>query len=213
MAHNPEVPFDQPPRTPWQAFPEVLILASERAIKKHREYVAAKLGDVAAASRLIDDVMGDDAYATIERALSGRQPTVVAVHAIERDGINRIPAVLGHAIAERFDLPLDRTVVQINRVSHTGASGWHRLAFPPLFDGSIVVGEQYMLVDDFVGQGGTLANLKGFIESRGGTAILATHVDGKTLLHDTHTTRRDVDIAQDQAWRDSRNMVASDLRV
>jgi adenine/guanine phosphoribosyltransferase-like PRPP-binding protein len=174
LVHNLAVPFDQPPRTPWQAFPEVLILASERAIKNHREYIAAKLGDVAAAARLIDDVMGDDAYATIERALSGRQPTVVAVHAIERDGINRIPAVLGHAIAEHFDLPLDSTVVQINRVSHTGASGWHRLAFPPLFDGNIVVGEQYLLVDDFVGQGGTLANLKGFIESRGGTAILVS---------------------------------------
>ena len=34
-------------------------------------------------------------------------------------------------------------------------------------------------MDDFVGQGGTLANLKGFIESQGGIVVLATTLTGK----------------------------------
>jgi adenine/guanine phosphoribosyltransferase-like PRPP-binding protein len=32
-------------------------------------------------------------------------------------------------------------------------------------------GERYIIVDDFVGQGGTLANLIGYIESQGGQAV------------------------------------------
>jgi hypothetical protein len=36
-----------------------------------------------------------------------------------------------------------------------------------------------LVVDDFVGQGGTLANLKGHIESNGGVVIGATALTGK----------------------------------
>jgi hypothetical protein len=35
-------------------------------------------------------------------------------------------------------------------------------------------------VDDFIGQGGTLANLKGYIESKGGWVVLATTLTGKS---------------------------------
>lgn len=62
---------------------------------------------------------------------------------------------------------------------HTGASGFARLARQALFDGVIEPGSAYFLVDDFIGQGGTLANLKGFIESRGGQVIGATVLTGK----------------------------------
>ena len=48
-----------------------------------------------------------------------------------------------------------------------------------LFEGEVERGRDYLLVDDFVGQGGTIANLKGFIESRGGTAIGCTTLTGK----------------------------------
>ena len=38
---------------------------------------------------------------------------------------------------------------------------------------------EYFLVDEFVGQGGTLANLRGFVESRGAKALGATALTGK----------------------------------
>jgi hypothetical protein len=75
-------------------------------------------------------------------------------------------------------LPTANGVLQINLVTHTGADGYHRLARPALFDGEVNAGE-YLLVDDFIGQGGTLANLKGFLESRGGKVIGATTLTGK----------------------------------
>ena len=42
------------------------------------------------------------------------------------------------------DLPVSHDVIQINRVTHTGASGYHRLAFPAIFDG--VTRVNYLLV-------------------------------------------------------------------
>ncbi len=43
-------------------------------------------------------------------------------------------------------------------------------------DGDITAAQR--LVDDFIGQGGTIANLKGYIESNGGQVILATTLTG-----------------------------------
>ena len=40
-------------------------------------------------------------------------------------------------------------------------------------------GRAYLLVDDFVGQGGTIANLKGFVETKGGRVVLCTTLTGK----------------------------------
>ena len=48
-----------------------------------------------------------------------------------------------------------------------------------MFEGEVERGGDYLLVDDFVGQGGTIANLKGFIEARGGTAVGCTTLTGK----------------------------------
>jgi hypothetical protein len=62
-------------------------------------------------------------------------------------------------------------IVQSNRVGHTRARGWHRLVTPAAFDGPVGIGRRYVLVDDHVGFGGTLANLRGPIEARRGTVI------------------------------------------
>lgn len=46
-------------------------------------------------------------------------------------------------------------------MAHTGANGFGRLARQPFFEGVVTAGQDYVLVDDFVGMGGTLANLRG----------------------------------------------------
>jgi hypothetical protein len=73
----------------------------------------------------------------------------------------------------------DKGIVQINVVQHTGADGFSRLARQAEFDGDVQSGARYVLVDDFIGQGGTLANLKGYIESRGGYVIASSSLTGK----------------------------------
>jgi len=71
------------------------------------------------------------------------------------------------------------SLVQLNSVGHTGADGFTRLANQALFSGTVVPGGWYFVVGDFVGQGGTLANLIGFISSQGGQVVGATVLTGK----------------------------------
>jgi hypothetical protein len=49
--------------------------------------------------------------------------------------------------------------------------GFARLAHQARFVGQIFLGQSYLLVDHFVGQGGTLANLIGYIGSQGGLVL------------------------------------------
>jgi hypothetical protein len=41
--------MDNPPRSAWRNFPDVLIHAQESAVKKHAGYLAAKSGEIASA--------------------------------------------------------------------------------------------------------------------------------------------------------------------
>lgn len=106
-------------------------------------------------------------------------PTLLSVHAVEGMGVNAIPEALADVLSTRLGLPVENTVVQTNVVGHTGASGFARLARQATFDGDIRAGVDYLLVDDFIGQGGTLANLRGFVESRGGVVMGAVVLTGK----------------------------------
>ena len=171
--------FEQPIRTPWNDFPDVLIHATESMVKKNSNYAAAKAGDVIAARRLVESVLSESSVDHLRIRLAGIDASLASVHAYEADGINRIPAVLAEVLAERLGLRAEETVVQTNRTGHTGAGGFHRLAHPALFAGEVKAGRRYLLVDDFVGQGGTLANLKGYLESQGGLTIMATTLTGK----------------------------------
>ncbi|MEQ1512002.1 MAG: phosphoribosyltransferase [Lysobacteraceae bacterium] len=64
-------------------------------------------------------------------------------------------------------------------MAHTGAGGFERLARQATFDGAIEPGLSYVLVDDFVGMGGTLANLRGYIHANGGVVSAAVTLTGK----------------------------------
>lgn len=110
-----------------------------------------------------------------------RRPFLASAHALKKTGVNAIPEALAEALGARSGFPVDSSIVQINVVGHTGANGFTRLARQALFDGNVLAGEDYLLVDDFIGQGGTLtlANLKGHIESHRGKVIGATVLTGK----------------------------------
>ena len=169
----------QPPRTPWNDFPDVLIHASESAVKQHPAYRAAKAGDDAAATALVLDTFNRDQTMALKRMATGKTPTLVSAHAFEREGINAIPEVFADQLGKVLQWPVDAGVVQCNVVSHTGSDGFGRLARQAEFDGPVQVGCDYVLVDDFVGMGGTLANMKGYIESCGGRVLAAVCLTGK----------------------------------
>ncbi len=166
-------------RTDWGGFPDVVIHAEESLVKKHPRYAAAKAGDALAAKDLVSQTMSNEALDRIRAIINGKHPHLLAVHALETEGMNVIPRILAGLLATSLNLPFINNIVQTNRVSHTGSGGYHRLAFPALFDGSVDA-EEYFLVDDFIGQGGTLANIKGYLESCGAKTVGATVLTGKS---------------------------------
>jgi len=170
----------QPLRTPWNGFPDVIIHATESAVKQHHAYAAAKSGDSDAAFALVLDTVSPVAIQSLCALLAGKTPFLASAHAFERTGVNAIPEALADELSKRTGLPTDHSIVQINVVGHTGANGFMRLARQALFDGEVIAGASYVLVDDFIGQGGTLANLKGYIESNGGSVLGATALTGKS---------------------------------
>ncbi|MES2885585.1 MAG: phosphoribosyltransferase [Pseudomonadota bacterium] len=163
----------------WGLFPDVLIVAEPDLVQKHEAYKAAKSGDGMAAAALVSEFL-DEAAIDRVRQLTGNVPlTLVSAHAEEEMGRNAIPQAAAAWLARQMGLAVDDGIVQINIVNHTKASGFARLARPALFDGQVTAGTTYLMVDDFIGQGGTLANLRGFLMSHGGHVIGAVALTGK----------------------------------
>lgn len=169
----------KPHRCAWQNFPNVVLHAEELAVKRHPLYLAAKSGDSDAAFGLIKDTVSHKAISEIKIIADLSKPFLVSAHAFEQTGVNAIPEALADEISQRTGFPVESSIVQVNVVGHTGANGFARLARQALFDGDVTPGANYLLVDDFVGQGGTLANLRDFIEYRGGRVIGATSLTGR----------------------------------
>ena len=169
----------QPTRYPWDYFPDVLIHAPEIFVKKHRAYTAAKAGETAAAVELVLEALSLQVLEQMWRLFSKYHPGLVSVHAEEAQGTNAIGEAMATVIATKLNWHYEREVIQINKVSHTGASGFARLRGQALFGGNARSGLHYVLVDDFIGQGGTLANLRGHLMAQGARVIGATVLTGK----------------------------------
>lgn len=169
------------PRAPWpEHFPDVIIHGDLQTRNKHPNLAIAKAGNVGAALVVVRDLLSATAVRQLDSLLSGRKPLVVPVTAIEVAGFNAIPDAMAQELSEQLKLSaLSGAVVQTNKVAHTRADGWHRLVTPATFAGCVIAGADYLLVDDHVGFGGTLANLRGHIEANGGRVL------GMTALTET----------------------------
>ena len=169
----------KPHRVPLHDFPDVVLHAPESVVKGHPQYHPAKVGDAVAAEALVGEMISASAMEQLAALLRERSVVLVPIHALESEGVNEIPMALAEELSRRLGLLVHDGIVQLNSVGHTGADGFTRLANQALFDGPVQGGQAYYLVDDFVGQGGTLANLTGFIHGQGGSVLGATVLTGK----------------------------------
>ena len=171
---------NHPHRCTWGQFPNVVLhVSDERIVKNHPAYSAAKAGDSDAAFNLVKETIDENAILAIKQLSISKMPFLVSAHAYEQSGVNAIPEALADEISTRTGFPVESSIVQVNVVGHTGSNGFTRLARQALFEGDVQSGANYFLVDDFVGQGGTLANLRGYIEQNGGNVIGATALTGR----------------------------------
>ncbi|EGI6490926.1 hypothetical protein ABN47_003108 [Salmonella enterica subsp. enterica serovar Hvittingfoss] len=167
-------------RTTWQKdFPDVVLHARLGDATSHRDYEAAKSGDRDAAYRLVSDVLTKDAVDKIRNIIGNREVLLAAVHAEEASGRNKIPQAMADILGKVLHQEVDDSIVQTKRVGRTGQDGFGRLANQPEFAGNVRSDLPYFILDDTLTQGGTLAGLKGYIESHGGRVIGASALTGK----------------------------------
>ena len=172
--------MNQSARVPWSTgLTDVEIVADTSIVQRHPAYSAAKQGDLNAALQLVGDVINDEQIRQIIEKYGEANPLLTGVQAIEGASVNVIPQAMVAWLAKQAGFEMENSLVQINRVGHTKSSGWHRLAHQAQFDGDVQPGRAYLLVDDFIGQGGTFANLRALIEERGGRVIGAMALTGK----------------------------------
>lgn len=164
-----------PLRSDWPIdFPNVAVHTTEKARNAHQDFAAAKSGEEAAADRLIAALVDEKSIAQLAVDIGDRCPVLVPVRAIEADGINEIPEAMAEALSIRLSLDYQTHVLQSNIVRHTKATAAQRINNQAIFEGDVESGLDYYLIDDHLGLGGTLASLKGFLESEGGRVIGAT---------------------------------------
>ena len=159
--------------------PDVAILAGEQQVKRDPDYLLAKSGHAPAAGRLVGRFVDSRVIKQVKALIVDAAPILLPVHALEIAGVNEIPVALAVRLAAELDLDIDDSIVQANTVRHTGASGYQRLANPALFSGKVRAGAAYVIVDDFIGQGGTVANLTGYVETNAARVIGVTTLTGR----------------------------------
>lgn len=167
-------------RSPWgKDFPEVILHGRLADATSHPDYAAAKGGDDAAARRLVSDVLSPDAIRQLKKVIGNREAIALGVHAEEAVSRNAIPQAMADVLGKVLGIDVSVDIVQAAKVGRTAQDGFGRLANQPGFDGPVRNDKPYLIMDDTLTQGGTLANLKGYIENRGGEVIAATALTGK----------------------------------
>lgn len=187
------------PRRPWpDHFPEVVIHTTVAERDGHPAYHAAKAGDAHAALMLSGDLLDRQAIKRLSVFIGGGSTLLLPVIADETTGFNAIPDAMAQVLGRTLNLAvLAGEIVQTNKVGHTRAPAFQRLVTPAMFDGPVQAEATYILVDDHVGLGGTLANLRGYVEARGGRVAAMT-----TLTESRQARRISLRTAtRDMLWR------------
>lgn len=193
----------------WAGFPDAVIAAALAAQSKDPSYEAAKAGNMAAARKLVQSVLLDDAVAKVRAMIGDTRPAIVPVSAEEAAGRNKIPLAAADELGSQLDLEVDVDIVQSTRSRRSGRDGMGRLANQPEFIGEVAAGQDYLIVDDTLTQGGTLAQLKTYIEANGGRVVGAFALGGKqysakmALAPETLSKVRDAYGAIEDWWRDT----------
>jgi len=142
------------------------LFEDDEGIKAHKEYKAAKQGDAKAAVTLVWDLASEYLH-----KLTGEfheDVVYVSPFAREAGGDNAIPPMLVTACVILMGGYGEDDIVQVERVYHTGADPMERMSLRPSFEGAVIKGQSYVLVDDVTNMGGTLAELANYIILNGG---------------------------------------------
>jgi adenine/guanine phosphoribosyltransferase-like PRPP-binding protein len=160
-------------RAPWGDFPSIIRNGDLKELEHQPEYALAKGGNPDAAKKMVERLVRDDMLEQISETIGNERPRIVPVLAVEAAGYNMIPLAMAYTVGKKMGLDVDTSIYQAERVARTGTGADHRLAFNPSFDGQVQQGGKYLVFDDTLTMGGTVASLRGFLENRGGHVMAA----------------------------------------
>lgn len=158
--------------------PTALIASPIGMLASHSDYEKAKSGNPMAAASAVRYIMGEDFLDKLRSLADGKDVIVQPVLAIEATGRNKLPLAAA-LIAEAAGLRTACDMVQSTRPKRTALGGLDRVFARPRFDGPVERGVAYLLVDDTLTQGGTLAALAAHIDRGGGQVIGLVTLTGK----------------------------------
>lgn len=182
-------------RVPWpDEFPDVFVntvWSSHQkgvpSLKSHALYQPAKgERDMSSAIRLLDDLVTKE---TVERLKSlskshGVVPTLIAPAAQVGDSNNVLAVGYAQWLGHELDWPVEERVFQTKAFAKDRSDAWTRIANPSTFYGEIDKDRPYVIVDDVITMGGTLADLRAFILGKGGSVIGMSAIASRSG-HDT----------------------------
>jgi hypothetical protein len=159
------------------------------------EYDQAKTaGDTKAAVTLVQRCVSERVLDAIAEAIiaANAEPIFAFPHpsfddadadgfkAVEhRRALNMIPFAFANYLAEAMGGTVNQSIVQAARVGRTKLGQFARFLWQPHFNGEVVAGAPYIVVDDVATTCGTLAALRGHIVRGGGEIIGATVLSHK----------------------------------
>lgn len=164
----------RPERAPWGDFPPVIRNGDLKELEREPEYQAAKSGDQEAALTIAERLVRPETVEAVRSMVGDKPAKIVPVLAREDAGNNKIPLATAEVLGDRLGLEVEYDIVQAEKVGRTGKGADHRLAMNPPFTGEVERDRSYVLVDDSLSMGGTIASLRGYIENRGGHVLGAT---------------------------------------
>lgn len=170
------MPPQLPLRRAWEPpLPDAVIHTEVGTRDAHPQYAGAKSGDADDAIVLAIELISDKAVSDLRSLIGARTPLLLPVVADETTGFNAIPDAMAQVMGREIRCEVvTGEIVQTNTVGHTRAKAFQRFVTPALFEGHVVPDANYVLVDDHVGLGGTIANLRGYVEANGGHVIAVT---------------------------------------
>lgn len=180
-------------RTPWpNGFPPVMIHGpwqgdGHSGLADDPDYFPAKKKrQPEAALRVINRFMRESTCQSIFDVCEapGEQPPLVVTPSMNLLESQNVLAIgYGQTLAFEMDWPVAKHIFQSQSVKRDFVTdGWFRITHQPEFYGDVEAGRRYVIADDVCTMGGTIATLRGFIESKGGHVICATTLAGKTAL-------------------------------
>jgi hypoxanthine phosphoribosyltransferase len=121
---------------------------------------------------------------------------IAPVHAFEGKSLNKIPIVYAEVMSSITGFEVDKNIIQINDVSRTNKTAIERLISREKFEGNVIPGKNYIILDDVVTQGGTLSEFRSYIESNGGKVVAAStlgYTQYSTVLAVKNNTISDIE--------------------